>query len=683
MNPTRKHNWISLSLILPVLLIGAAGCSPSPLDSTSFKYKSFGAESATGAVVISNIDPWQGSAGQWVNIAGSGFTGLTSVTFNGAQARFRVDHNGWMSAEVPAGATNGYVALNGSQGSAQSSRIFQTGATSTTPAPTPTTPPATTTSGVVDSSLIINNIAPRSATAGQWVDIAGAGFSRVTKVEFAGITARFRYDHDGWMSAEVPAGAPNGAVVLRSSTGYVQSSFTFTTGLTSSSGTVTPVTSGPVVVQPAPTPTGAVQINNFEPKSATTGTWISFSGSGFVGTTSVRFGGVATTQFRIDHDGWMSAMVPANAKSGFIEIAGSKGSGVTSTNFTVSGSASTPTTTPVPVTGDRGPAATGTGINSSNLAIIVNDNDSQSVAVADYYRQKRAIPDQNIIHVRIPVAKGMWASDFNRMKMDVDARTPSNVQAYVISWTMPFIVECMSITSAMTFGYDSRFCTSCGVPGGARSSYFDSGSTQPFTDYRMRPSMMLAGTSFANVKALIDRGAASDYSRPQGTAYMFQTNDELRSSRIGDFQYVASNWNSSTGIRATLLNNNTSPTYNRIVGKTDVFLYHTGLTHVDDLNTNTYLPGAVGDHMTSYGGVLNEDEGQMGALRWLEAGATGSYGTVVEPCAWTQKFPKTSVLLRHYVTGGETLLESYWKSVEFPGEGVFVGDPLARPFAQR
>jgi hypothetical protein len=39
---------------------------------------------------------------------------------------------------------------------------------------------------------------------------------------------------------------------------------------------------------------------------------------------------------------------------------------------------------------------------------------------------------------------------------------------------------------------------------------------------------------------------------------------------------------------------------------------------------------------------------QMSSLRWLEAGATASYGTVSEPCNHWQKFPHPSVLLRHY-----------------------------------
>ncbi len=71
----------------------------------------------------------------------------------------------------------------------------------------------------------------------------------------------------------------------------------------------------------------------------------------------------------------------------------------------------------------------------------------------------------------------------------------------------------------------------------------------------------------------------------------------------------------------------------------------------------------------------------MSAVRWLEAGATGSFGTVVEPCNYQQKFPRVSVLLDHYYRG-DTLVEAYWKSVEWPGEGVFIGEPLARPWGR-
>jgi uncharacterized protein (TIGR03790 family) len=72
----------------------------------------------------------------------------------------------------------------------------------------------------------------------------------------------------------------------------------------------------------------------------------------------------------------------------------------------------------------------------------------------------------------------------------------------------------------------------------------------------------------------------------------------------------------------------------------------------------------------------------MSALRWLEAGATGSYGTVVEPCNFLAKFPNPSLLLTYY-RRGDTLIEAYWRSVAMPGQGVFIGEPLARPWPAR
>jgi uncharacterized protein (TIGR03790 family) len=86
----------------------------------------------------------------------------------------------------------------------------------------------------------------------------------------------------------------------------------------------------------------------------------------------------------------------------------------------------------------------------------------------------------------------------------------------------------------------------------------------------------------------------------------------------------------------------------------------------------------VADHLTSFGGMLT-DSPQMSSLRWLDGGATGSYGTVVEPCNFLGKFPNVAVLMAHYLAG-DTLIEAYWKSVQMPGQGLFIGEPLAAPF---
>jgi uncharacterized protein (TIGR03790 family) len=99
---------------------------------------------------------------------------------------------------------------------------------------------------------------------------------------------------------------------------------------------------------------------------------------------------------------------------------------------------------------------------------------------------------------------------------------------------------------------------------------------------------------------------------------------------------------------------------------------------VEGLETLGFLPGAIADHLTSFGGAL-DGQGQMSALRWLEAGATGSYGAVVEPCNLPQKFPHPAIAVGNYLRG-DTLIEAYWKSVAMPGQGIFIGEPLAAPF---
>lgn len=109
--------------------------------------------------------------------------------------------------------------------------------------------------------------------------------------------------------------------------------------------------------------------------------------------------------------------------------------------------------------------------------------------------------------------------------------------------------------------------------------------------------------------------------------------------------------------------------------------YFTGLKHVEKIDSNQFLDGAIADHLTSAGGVLF-GKNQMSILRWLDAGATGSYGAVVEPCNFPQKFPHPGIAIENYIQGN-SLIEAYWRSVSWPGQGLFVGEPLASPFAKQ
>ena len=308
-------------------------------------------------------------------------------------------------------------------------------------------------------------------------------------------------------------------------------------------------------------------------------------------------------------------------------------------------------------------------LGPDQLAVIVNTADPFSVEVGEYYARRRRIPRANVIPITLPAGQAeISRRDFEAGRAQLDARVPPTVQALALAWTTPFRVDCLSITSAFAFGFDPAFCAQ-GCRPTRRSPYFDSPSRAPFRELGLRPAMLLAGPSVAVAKAMIDRGIVSDSTFPRGTAYLLSTSDRARNTRASGYAQVEA---LGPHVRVERID------ADELRDRSDVLFYFTGLAAVSGLDTLRFRPGAIADHLTSTGGVLTGHD-QMSALRWLEAGATASYGTVMEPCNFRSKFPDPAVVIARY-TRGETLIEAYWKSVASPGQGVFVGEPLAAPF---
>ncbi len=310
-------------------------------------------------------------------------------------------------------------------------------------------------------------------------------------------------------------------------------------------------------------------------------------------------------------------------------------------------------------------------ILADELAIVINDDDPLSIRIGNYYQKARNIPARNVLHVAFkPGRPNMAEAEFQRIKTRIDRQTPATVQAYAITWAAPYRVGCMSITTAFAFGFDKRFCSKTRCAPTRHNSYFNRPSATPYTDYGMRPAIAIAAENFEAARALIDRGVMSDHTRPSGTAYLVSTSDTTRNVRSSGYAVIEkrmTGWINTRVVESEALKN--------ISG---ILFYFTGKISVSFLDTLQFIPGAIADHLTSTGGKLT-DSRQMSALRWLEAGATGSYGTVVEPCNLPGKFPNPGMLMDLYGSG-RTLLQAYWQSVQQPGEGIFVGEPLAAPF---
>jgi len=309
-------------------------------------------------------------------------------------------------------------------------------------------------------------------------------------------------------------------------------------------------------------------------------------------------------------------------------------------------------------------------VNNQTLAILVNENDPESIEIAKYYQQKRLIPDSHIIYLNFTAqSDALTETEFHEIKKQLNEKVTEDIQVYALAWRKPWRVDCMSITSAFSLGYSKAYCaTGCKLT--QPTQYFNSQSGQPYTDFSIRPSMMLAAGNVENVKKLIDKGVSADFTRPDGTAYLLSTSDKNRNVRAVFFNRIENIFNWILNI--DVLN------ADAIKNKTDILFYFTGHQKVKWVNENSYLPGAIADHLTSAGGNLFNTR-QMSILKWIDAGVTGTYGAVVEPCNFLQKFPSPEIVMQKYLAGN-TLIEAYWKSVQMPGQGVFVGEPLASPY---
>lgn len=310
------------------------------------------------------------------------------------------------------------------------------------------------------------------------------------------------------------------------------------------------------------------------------------------------------------------------------------------------------------------------GLQPGQLALVINDDEPNSVEIGELYRVARGIPERNVVHVRIPNRpRKLDAEQFARLKQEIDGKLGPEVEAVLMVWTAPYAVECNGITAAYTLGFDADQCSkTCGP--GHQSAFFNAGPGVRPSERQLRLSMLLPTESVEQARALIERGKAAGFRTPTAGAYFLVTSESARNSRARFFPPSGSVPQRKLTIH-TLRED-------AIEGKRDVMFYQTGKARVDKLDTLRFLPGALADHLTSFGGDLL-GEGQMSSLRWLEAGATASYGTVSEPCNFWQKFPNPNLLLRHYLNGASAI-ETYWRSVAWPAQGVFIGDPLAAPY---
>lgn len=349
------------------------------------------------------------------------------------------------------------------------------------------------------------------------------------------------------------------------------------------------------------------------------------------------------------------------------------------------------------------------GGTPENVILIIDPTNATSMYVGNYYARARNIPASNILYLR---SYATSYAQFNERSLagfqgTIDGRGLADHADYAVLSPSDFFYipapglvtdTCSSVfrfsgPSCYTLAFVSSTIQAGGVAVSLGNRYYSSSDTAAAFDSnvtylngfsststsarRYYIGAMLGwtgqnGNTIAQVLANIDRGVAVDGTRPDGTFYfMNNTGDTARNVRANQFTAV---------INAIIARGGKAQKIDGIMpaGKSDCLGIMTGTTSPDFTNVGI-LPSAFCDHLTSYAATFDVND-QTKLTAWLSHNAVGSAGTVEEPCNYTGKFPNARI--HSYYQQGLSLGEAYLRSLQYlPFQQLFVGDPLARPFA--
>ncbi len=342
-----------------------------------------------------------------------------------------------------------------------------------------------------------------------------------------------------------------------------------------------------------------------------------------------------------------------------------------------------------------GVLAGGTGFN---VLVVANQSSSNSLALANYYAEKRGVPPQNILHINWTGNRTVWSyADFSTalltplQTMLTGRQLTNQADFLVLSMDIPYRTllgsTYNSTTAVLYYGFKTNgpapgpgLPESCSLPTASGSDH--AGSELPFRATNPGSAgptnlltTMITASNLALAKLTVDQGTAGDFSFSTQTVWLAKGWDYDRNSRYWLFDDAIFNarLQGNYSMRRT---DNAGPS-----GLGNVLGFQGGAYNYGVVNA-WFVPGAMADNLTSFGGQIFQDNGgQLNILTLMAAGASGSYGTIEEPCLYHSKFPAPQVFF--YQSRGFTLAESYYLSVTNPYQGLVLGEPLSAPFASR
>ncbi len=352
------------------------------------------------------------------------------------------------------------------------------------------------------------------------------------------------------------------------------------------------------------------------------------------------------------------------------------------------------------------------GGSSENVLLVVNPASHDAMAAANYYKASRGVPDANVLYID-PAAVDYAA--FTEVTLDaffgtlVGRSIEGHIDYVLVMPGTAYAIDAPDLVSDICPSPMTKFSTaSCftmafiadevlgGTLAQSEPNRYSAGPTNPAAFYSSLAYLMgqpsedadarryfigamlgytgANGNTLSEIYDLVDRSVAADGSRPDGTFY-FMNNTQGAARNVRAPTYPAAVGKLAEAGAVGEIINGTLPT-----GRHDALGIMSGFASKNVAGANmTLMPGAFCDHLTSFAATFDTSS-QTKVSEWIVKGASGSVGTIQEPCNITGKFPKANQHATYFK--GFTLGEMAFRGLKnVPFQGLIYGDPLTRPWA--
>lgn len=333
----------------------------------------------------------------------------------------------------------------------------------------------------------------------------------------------------------------------------------------------------------------------------------------------------------------------------------------------------------------------------NDVAVIVNDNSQESIAIGNYFKTARNIPNQNIIHIAAPTTEEIDSTQFEQIRSQIESYLVANdlqdsINYLVTTKGVPLkrAIDCFSNMPAQSCAsFDSElalilgtYASQIGLPNSIANPFYNVTDHFSRSDHGIYLVTRLDGYTTQDVFDLIDRSGPLTSVDQASVQNIVDLNAVSASADSAYFMsnfltpsydfFTSNSWNTQLDVEFDIISN-----------QDNVFCYIFGGQPITNQTlNNTWTDGSIALLSSGQTAITfdssNNPENILVAADLIAEGCTGVYGNV--NFIYFSDVLNTEIFVNRYLNETENynLAESFYMAEsDLSWQNVIVGDPKA------